>query len=388
MPTEPTMTLPAITADPTSVITVHLPDDHLPERRYIVETLLGERLGLPLAFVVDGLPDYRLRLASGAELVVRDHFFSRLEKDRGPTDRDLPRRIPHWPFDYAPERDLLILYGETGVSLGQRQIVLRADLFGGAFFMLSRWEEHLPGERDEHGRFPAASSVALRQGFLHRPVVDEYVELLWTMLVHLGYAAPRRDTAFCWELTCDVDQLQLWPRRRRVARTSLSVLRHTRSARAFLYTAARGAATFVLDHPDPYDSFDRLMDLAESIGVRAQFFFMVGGSTRLDAGYNLTSWTLPRAIAAINRRGHLLGFHPSYVTYNQPERWAAEFRRFQEFAPNHLRRGRQHALRFEVPTTWCIWDDHEMEFDLSLGYPDTRGSVAEPVTNSWCSTSE
>ena len=45
-------------------------------------------------------------------------------------------------------------------------------MFGSAFFMLTRYEELVVADRDQYGRFPAAASVAGREGFLGVPVVD------------------------------------------------------------------------------------------------------------------------------------------------------------------------------------------------------------------------
>ena len=57
-------------------------------------------------------------------------------------------------------------------------VVLYADMIAAAFFMLSRWEETVVPIRDEHDRFPGTASVAYKQGFLDRPVVDEYALIL------------------------------------------------------------------------------------------------------------------------------------------------------------------------------------------------------------------
>ena len=48
------------------------------------------------------------------------------------------------------------------------------DLLASMLLTLSRFEELQTDERDMHGRFLAAQSVALKHNFLHRPIVDEY----------------------------------------------------------------------------------------------------------------------------------------------------------------------------------------------------------------------
>lgn len=46
------------------------------------------------------------------------------------------------------------------------------DIFSSSFYMLSRYEEYLPHVKDELGRFTASESLALKENFLHQPVVD------------------------------------------------------------------------------------------------------------------------------------------------------------------------------------------------------------------------
>ena len=48
--------------------------------------------------------------------------------------------------------------------------------------MLSRYEEAVLLDRDDHDRFPATASIAYKTGFLDRPIIDEYVEILWVAM--------------------------------------------------------------------------------------------------------------------------------------------------------------------------------------------------------------
>ena len=44
--------------------------------------------------------------------------------------------------------------------------------------MLSRYEELIVLDRDSHNRFAAESSIAFKAGFLDRPIINEYLEIL------------------------------------------------------------------------------------------------------------------------------------------------------------------------------------------------------------------
>ena len=49
---------------------------------------------------------------------------------------------------------------------------LTFDPFALVFYLVSRYEEYLPFQPDEHGRFPATASLAYRERFLDIPLVD------------------------------------------------------------------------------------------------------------------------------------------------------------------------------------------------------------------------
>lgn len=46
---------------------------------------------------------------------------------------------------------------------------------------------------------------------------------------------------------------------------------------------------------------------------------------------------------------------------------------FARYLLSKISFGREHYLRFEVPTTWQIWEDNNMSWDSSMGYHDKEG---------------
>ncbi len=50
------------------------------------------------------------------------------------------------------------------------------DIFAAAFYLLSRYEEYLPGAPDEYGRFDHTRSLAWREGFLDIPLVNIWIQ--------------------------------------------------------------------------------------------------------------------------------------------------------------------------------------------------------------------
>src|SRR5690242_4212631 len=51
------------------------------------------------------------------------------------------------------------------------------DLLAAVFYLISRYEEYLPHQKDNYGRFDPASSLAAKEEFLERPLVNIWFEL-------------------------------------------------------------------------------------------------------------------------------------------------------------------------------------------------------------------
>src|SRR6185437_12352023 len=49
------------------------------------------------------------------------------------------------------------------------------DIFSAAFYLLSRYEEYLPHEKDVYGRFSHTASLAWREGFLDMPLINYWL---------------------------------------------------------------------------------------------------------------------------------------------------------------------------------------------------------------------
>jgi hypothetical protein len=350
-------------------LTVRFSDRFVAERTYVCQVLFGEFLGLPYTVQVEaGLDGYVIELPNRRSLRIRDAFFGSLPDSTDyiaagclPAGATLAGDLP-----FAPEPDSVVLFGRGRVMEEQRDLVCDIDIVATLFFMLSRWEEAIAdGPLDQHGRYPAARSLALRCSFLHRPIVNEYVETVWSMLLHLGLAHPRPARHFAIVPTHDIDIIYY----HRLRTLGHAVVR-ARSA-----SAVRSAARSLFSSRNPFDSFDWLMDISESAGVRSRFNLLGGGTSHTyDAGrYTLTDRPLRQIVRRILDRGHVLGFHASYSSHADSRQWEAERRGIEDAFGVTLTEGRQHYLRFGVPETWRMWNDGGMKLDSTAGYPDAEG---------------
>ena len=359
------------------MIKILVPNNNTSERKYIIEILLDNFLGLNYKVTVDSDSDsWSIVLENGNKLIIEDHFFNNFTKDLEYLDKkNIPKKIEFGKNEFLVEDDIPIIYGINKVTVDsdsdRKELRCGIDIFASSFFMLTRWEEYVNKTRDMHNRFPAYASLAFKNNFLDRPVVNEYVEMLWNMLKFLGCKQERKKRKFEFILTHDVDEVRMWKSWKHIGRVALGDIIKRKSVSLAL---ERFAEYFLIQRgkiSDPFNTFDWLMNKSEAIGVKSRFYFMSGGVTEFDNRYKIEEQK--ELIKKIQNRGHIVGLHPSYNAYNDFEQFKKEKELLESVAEQKIVEGREHYLRFEVPATWQIWEDNDMEVDSTCGYADREG---------------
>jgi hypothetical protein len=377
-------------------VVVKVSPTRLPERRYILDVVLSEWLGLDWRLQAADREDIRIELDGEPGGVTLPDVLLRTGDGEWLTPDSMPPlpvpRVPVGQQGAHPldaDELLPVLYGvrpedpSSLVTVAADGVHLGVDVFGSAFWMLTRYEELLPAPRDRFDRFPAASSVAARAGFLGTPIVDAYVELLWAALSRVWPRLRRRPNRYAVLLTHDVDDplATLGRTPALLARQFAGDLLHRRSvglaagrARAVL-AARRG------DHGrDPNNTFDFLMQVSERHGIRSAFYFLADNevSPHADPCHVLGHPWVQKLVGHVHRRGHEVGLHAGFGTYRDAARTRAELAALRAIAEEQgvhqeIWGGRQHYLQWVNPTTWRNWDDAGLTYDCTLAYGDAVG---------------
>ena len=79
------------------------------------------------------------------------------------------------------------------------------DIFSAIFFLVTRYEEYLDFNPDDHGRFPATESVLFKNGVLELPLVNQWVKLLRIEL-ETSFNIKFPIQKFSYKSTIDIDQ--------------------------------------------------------------------------------------------------------------------------------------------------------------------------------------
>jgi peptidoglycan/xylan/chitin deacetylase (PgdA/CDA1 family) len=385
-------------------VLVSAPEGYAGERRYVLDVIFAEWLGLDYDVVRTDGPGVAIRMAGdpeNLEVTLPDVLFS-TSRDAWLTARSMPALpLAHLPGDAlgplrpnpnAPRGDSLaaplpILFGDPDASgrpwrVTENGVSIPIDIFGSVFFLLTRYEEVVRPERDKHQRFPARASLAVEEGFEDRAIVDEYVDLLWNAMQRLWPSLVRKSSTFRLRLTHDIDQpwAALGQRTWTVAHALAGDLLRRRDPilAAQRVRALSDARTGRVDR-DPLNTFDLLMDTSERFGLRSVFYFMAGNTPAdFDFRYRLSDPPFAGVLRRIHERGHEIGLHASYVSYLSAERTRMEFAALKavcrEVGFEQPAWGvRQHYLRFANPQTWRNQESAGLEHDSTLGFAERIG---------------
>lgn len=372
------------------MLNIKIPDLLQHEQRYALDILLGEFLGLE--FEVETYDQYVIEITSAGDsgrssakkLTLDASFF--LKSAQAWLK---PVSMPSLPLaSWSPaqmginaclaEPNVPVLYGQPGIVRNDIHFHLNLDIFGSAFFMLSRYEELIIKDRDAHDRFPAWASVAYKAVFLERPLVDEYLEILWQCLVELWPSLERKSLKSQIFVSCDVDQpydctVENLPKLIKTCAGDFfkrkSLLEMMRRINRYIFNKLR-IYTF-----DRNYTFDWYMDVCEKAGLKAVFYFIPTSKESQNGCYEITDKKIINLMKKIDARGHEIGVHGSYQTYRDREKIVQQKRLVEQaldFADirQKIKGNRQHYLRWDSAVTADLLDAAGFEYDSTGGYAD------------------
>ncbi len=375
------------------MITLKLPNNYQAEQRYIVSVLLGEFLGLDFKIHFTDCDNVSLTSGDHRELIVAVDFFA-LPACRWMTPESLPRQpLKLWDlkclgFDVNTVTNKIpVIYGldpdsPNFFTVKENRITIGLDIFGLSFFMLTRYEEVVKKERDNHDRFPAKASLSYQEDFLFRPIVNECLEILWDCMKRLWPGLKRKDRRFKIVPTHDVDKpyayFDLKPARVAISFAGELIRRRspvkaTRELLHCLHVKTKGMER------DPYNTFDSILDINEKYGLTSTFYFITdhsGGAK--DGYYSINHRSIRHLMRHIHERGHDIGLHASYNTCTDFRQMFKEFKILksvckEEGIRQELWGSRQHNLRWETPITFANLEKAGLDYDTTLGYADHAG---------------
>ena len=244
------------------------------------------------------------------------------------------------------------------------------DPFAASFYLVSRYEEYLPFIRDMHGRFPASESLALRYGFLQKPVVNIWANRIRVVLQQCYPDLKFKKRHFAMIPTIDIDAA--------FAIRNKGFVRIMGGLIKSLYNRdkdnLRKRLRVLLGiENDPFDSFKFQLRIQQQYNFRPVYFVLMADYGPYDKNIPYQNKSF-RDIVKLLADYADVGIHTSYASNDNPELLKIEVQRLSELLNREIQRSRQHFLRLEIPATYHnllrldIYNDYTMGFASQPGF--------------------
>ena len=366
---------------------VQIPENCSDEIQWIVSTIIDDFLGQKVVYSKG--PDGIISITADGKMITSPLYFFPdpahwLDKQSLPAEpfKSWDTRVTRIPM-HLLNPEVPVLFGEPSVTVEKDEIHLKWDLFGAAFLLLSRYEEAIVQECDPHGRIPLAQTIEGRQQLVRRPLVDEYVEVLWGCFQYLWPGLRRKQDTFEVEVSCDVDHVfrpgaSTWSGLARAVGGELfRFVNLPQSVNHFknFHFSRRGCHSY-----DTYfAAISMMMNINESIGNRVIFNLKpMQTDPVFDAPIDYDNPAVGGMLKEIHDRGHRIGFHPGYRSYNESQVFNSELAKLrcilgEENIKAGITGGRQHYLRWHPLETPVLWENAGLEYDSTLGFAEAAG---------------
>ena len=252
------------------------------------------------------------------------------------------------------------------------------DIFAASFYLLSRYEEYLPHEKDEYGRYAYKNSLAYKEGFLDIPIINYWLLEFKLALRHHYPDLVFRYPAFKFVPTYDIDLAYSYlfkgPSRNLVAGGKELLTGQWRRL-------SERIAVLKRRRPDPYDAYEWLDSLHLYCRMKPYYFFLVA-SRRKGVDRNISpSGPGLRELVAYHAAGYRLGIHPSWASGDNDRLLREEIEWMEQVTDNTITRSRQHYIRFTLPHTYRRLLFYGIDQEFSMGYGSINGFCASVASS-------
>ncbi len=252
------------------------------------------------------------------------------------------------------------------------------DLLAGIFYLLTRYEEYLPHQKDSYGRYAHQGSIAYKEGFLHLPIINIWLEDFRRLLQQKFPSLQIQMATFQLQTTYDIDMA--WSFRNKGFRRNAGAI-----LKLFFSGKWRGMMQRIRvirgRERDPFDAYEWMDDLHERYHLAPLYFFLVASEkSTYDKNISPLQTDFQHLISSI-ASAYKVGLHPSWFSGDHPSLLVKEKGWLEQATGQTITASRQHYIRFDLPVTYRrliatgITDDYSMGYGSINGF---RASVASP----------
>ena len=338
-----------------------------PRLRYITD-FIGKEIGGTGFILTDNITDLKnsgdLRINYSNERITADEFWLQphtLLFEKGTRDQNTEC------FEINNNKAFFKTNGD-----------LPFDIFAASFYLLSRYEEYQPHQKDKYGRYAHENSLAFKENFLNLPLINIWLQYFIEKLKQRVSRFTIHDSRFTFLPTYDIDEAWSY-KHKGWLRSSGAAIKDLLKGDMKNFALRRKVLNNKAE--DPFDSYDWMDNLHRQYKLRPKYFFLVPGTT---AKYDRNILPKEAALQGLIKRhadNYDIGIHPSWQSGDDPLLLQKEIQTIENLTKLKITSSRQHFIRFTLPETFRQLIGAGIKEDLSMGYGSINGfraSVASP----------
>ncbi|HLG04362.1 MAG TPA: polysaccharide deacetylase family protein [Bacteroidia bacterium] len=243
------------------------------------------------------------------------------------------------------------------------------DPFAAGFYLVSRYEEYLPHIRDSIDRFDARQSLAYQNGFLEKPVVNQWAQLIRKRLEAKYPKLEFRAPAYQFIPTIDIDNAYAYLEKG----VMRSLGGYVKALFKLDFEDIRLRTRVLLRlQKDPYDTYVYQLGLQKKYNLKPIYFFLVGDYGINDKNISPQNRNFRELISHIADYAEV-GVHPSFGSNRDPARLQVEVSRLKNILHRDITKSRQHFLMLHFPNTYRNLAERDITDDYSMGFANAIG---------------
>jgi hypothetical protein len=240
------------------------------------------------------------------------------------------------------------------------------DLFGAAFWLITRFEEYLPFKADEHNRFQYRTSIAYQYDFIQYPLVNAWLSELKWILQTMFPSLKTKERTYNYISTIDIDNAYKY-KFKGFVRTLAGILSDKSLAKI-----KQRLAIILNRQKDPFDCYDFLIDAHRQTNTKAIYFFLLGDYGPNDKNHSASDLRFQSLIKHIADYS-MVGIHPSYASNGNLKQLKIEVARLGNVVHKLITKSRQHFSMLRFPDTYQDLLQAGIMADYSMGYNNFNG---------------
>lgn len=243
------------------------------------------------------------------------------------------------------------------------------DIFAMVFYFATRYEEYLPKEKDTHQRFKAEQSIAFKYNCLHIPFLNNAIQAFCFKLKKEFPFVGYNKRPFNFLSTVDIDNAFAYANKG-FKRNLGGFFKDLVSFK--LNHIAKRIKSNINDKNDPYNTFEFINNLSKESKTALQYFVLIGDYSTYDKNPHHNSKGFQKLLKSLSSN-YTMGLHPSYESYNNPEKIEIEKSRLEEIIGKKVTSARCHFLRVNFPETYRTFVANGITDDYTMIYASQSG---------------